>query len=379
VGKVLEKMASSSESEDSKAANSSPVDTDKVDAFREVFEASLLDIAKRTLEEERCIILSGGVDTCAIMAAAKKIGVKFQAGFTVITGEESPDKGFSEACAKEHNLKHFFLRLTADDLINTQLQPCVQLVEGYTGMLIRNSLVVAAAFRKVAEEGYKHAIVGDAADELFGGYSFMWIQEGDDWKVKRDNMCARWTFATESLANFYGVKTYSPYMEPRTVDWAIANTVKADCIGTRPIQLKYGEEFKDHMTGKLILREAYETVSSWRRKDPIEIGSGVTVIGHDPYWADIVSDDEFKTDTAALLERGYVIKSKEDLTNFRVFEKTFNLNGGLTNGSHPKTRYPIGDDAGCIGCCFEIGDSMFCHVCGAYPAQRSGFPKDHIT
>ena len=82
---------------------------------------------------------------------------------------------------------------------------------------------------------------------------------------------------------------------------------KSDCIGERPIQLVYGGEYQDHMTGKIILRQAYETVASWRRKDPIEVGSGITVIGHDEYWKDIISDEEFETETKALLERGFVI------------------------------------------------------------------------
>ena len=42
-----------------------------------------------------------------------------------------------------------------------------------------------------------HAVTGDGADELFGGYSFMWGMADDpaQWKVKRDQMCAKWTFA----------------------------------------------------------------------------------------------------------------------------------------------------------------------------------------
>ena len=54
----------------------------------------------------------------------------------------------------------------------------------------------------------------------------------------------------------------------------------------RPIRLFYGDDVQDHTTGKVILREAYSTVSLWRRKDPIEMGSGATVIGHNTYWKD---------------------------------------------------------------------------------------------
>ena len=65
--------------------------TSKTEAFRAVFEQSLTDIANQTgghtpeAIRERCIILSGGVDTCAIMAAARNLGIKFGGALTVVS------------------------------------------------------------------------------------------------------------------------------------------------------------------------------------------------------------------------------------------------------------------------------------------------------
>lgn len=302
------------------------------------------------------------------MSAAKSIDMSFGAALTVVTGDDSPDLGFSSACAKEHGLEHHVIRLTADELIEYFLPDVIRQLKIYNGMLIRNSLVIAAVFKKASELGFKHAIVGDGADELFGGYSFMWGCEDDtvEWRKKRDSMCAQWTFSTQELADMYGMSQHSPYMEQEMVDWAIANTEREDCIGLRQIRLFYGQERQEHITGKVILREAYETVSSWRRKDPIEVGSGVTVIGHDPYWKEYISDEEFENETADLLQRGYRINSKEQLANFRVFEKVFGKDG--KNGADMKR---LAMNEGCVDCCFDIDDKMFCHMCGAYPAQRS--------
>ena len=339
----------------------------KVDSFCSVFEASLADIAARTEPSERCLILSGGVDTCAILAAASKRSITFAAAVTVVTGDDSPDKAFASAAAKQHNLVHYILELSPQQLMEEYLEPCIKVLETFDGMTIRNSLVVAAAFQKVSQLGFKHAVVGDGADELFGGYSFMWAtQDPAEWREKRDSMCAKWTFATAALAEMYGLTSHSPYMEPRTVKWALQNTERSDCIGVCPICLVYGGEALEHETGKMILRQAYETVSSWRRKDPIEVGSGITVIGHGEYWTDIISDDEFEAEAASLLERGFVISSKEYLVNFRAFESCFGKDGvKLLN----KKR--LGLEQGCVGCCFEIGDNTFCRMCGAYPAHRN--------
>jgi asparagine synthase (glutamine-hydrolysing) len=344
----------------------------KVEAFRSVFEEALSDIAESTNAKSRCIILSGGVDTCAILAAARKLNITIEAAFTVVTNDQndnvSPDRGFAVAAAAQHGLNHHLICITADELVATYLPPCVKLLKTFDGMTLRNSLVVAAAFQKASELGYKHVVVGDGADELFGGYSFMW---GDSdapaqWKDKRDKMCANWTFATEALASNYGLVSHSPYMAQKTVDWAIENTERSDCIGVRPIRLIHGGETIEHETGKLILRESYDTVASWRRKDPIEVGSGITAIGKDCYWAYMISDEEFKAEKERLLQKGFVIKDKEHLVNFRAFEQCFG-----EDGSAFPTKKRLGLGEGCAGCCFEIGDSAFCHICGAFPAQRS--------
>ena len=116
----------------------------------------------------------------------------------------------------------------------------------------------------------------------------------------------------------------------------------------------------------MVLREAYDTVASWRRKDPIEVGSGITVISKDDFWAEMISDAELNDARAEMLSRGYVLKDKEHLANFRAFELAFGPGGA----AHP-TKRRLGLGLGCAGCCFEIGDATFCAVCGAFPAQRA--------
>ena len=335
--------------------------------LRSTLNAALLAIAERTAPEERCIILSGGVDTCAILTAAKQVGVTFAGAITVLTGADAPDAEFAAAAAAASHLEHHVVTMTPADLLETYLPACVQHLATFDGMTLRNSLVVAAAMRRAAALGYKSAVVGDGADELFGGYSFTWgmADDVDGWRAKRDKMCGAWTFATPQLAQLHGLESHSPYTEPAFVEWALAHTGRAECIGHRPIHLTLGGERLAHACGKVVLREAYDTIASWRRKDPIEVGSGVTVISHDAYWADLISDAELHEAKAEALARGFVLKDKEHLANFRAFEQAFGP-GGAT---HP-TKRRLGLGLGCAGCCFEIGEATFCEVCGAYPAQR---------
>ena len=356
------------------SSSTAAVATEKIDQLRSLLADALADIAAKTTDSSRCLILSGGVDTCAILDASAQQGITYAGALTVVVAspdaqQYGPDLLFAQAAAQKFpHMRHTIVYVTAPDLIHTYLPPCVQHLECYDGMTLRNSLVVAAAMKTAASLGYTDAIVGDGADELLGGYSFMW---GDAdmpavWKEKRDRMCQQWTFATETLANMYGMTSHGPYMAPPLVDWVLQNVEREDCIGTRPIQLVHGGEYVDHATGKLLLRQAYNTVASWRRKDPIEVGSGITIIGHDAYWKHHLSNDDFDSQTAVLRDtHGFDIKTKENLVNFRIFQQCF----GEEGEQHP-TLQRLQRGQGCVGCCFDIGDSMFCKVCGAYPAQR---------
>lgn len=342
----------------------------KIASFRQQFESSLSDIAHRTDPTKRCLILSGGVDTCAILEASVQLGIPFQCSVTVVVEDPvttCPDREFAVAAARKHGLKHYVVSVTVQDLLDTYLPQCVKLLECFDGMTLRNSLVIAAAFEKVKELGYQQVVVGDGADELMGGYSFTWGHADDPalWKDKRDKMCAKWTFATKKLAEYFGLEQYSPYMEPAFVEWVTTNVLREDCIGHEPIRLVHEGEAIPHAVGKIILRRAYETVSSWRRKDPIEVGSGITVIGKDPYWTNIISDDQFSKEVELLKAQGFIIKNKEHLINYRAFARVFGFDGS----KHPTAkRLSLGQ--GCAGCCFEIGDATFCRICGAWPAQR---------
>jgi hypothetical protein len=224
---------------------------------------------------------------------------------------------------------------------------------------------------------------------LFGGYSFTWGDKNDlaGWKDKRDKMCRSWTFATDDLAASYGLVAHAPYEDQEVmVDWAINETERIDCIADAEdnadddrghhgcqIQLLLGQPYYLHTTGKVLLRESFRTGSSWRRKDPIEKGSGATVIGHDEYWTKPphnISDEEFQTEQLKLKEEhDVIIHSKEYLVNIRIYQQVF---GGIVHPTKKRLLLEGEKEGGCVQCCFELEtpNSMFCHMCGAYPAQR---------
>ncbi|EKX52483.1 hypothetical protein GUITHDRAFT_101654 [Guillardia theta CCMP2712] len=276
--------------------------------------------------QKRCIILSGGVDTCAIVMACRDLGLHLDLAVSVSVSNESgnfegTDEEFVKELAAACGLELHYLHTSAMELVSNMLPFCVKTLETYDPMDLRNSMVVALALHKAKELGCTQVITGDGADELLGGYSFTWKGEEPTWSQKRQEMCSAWKFSAMKMAVALGMKYFSPYVQPSFKEWALKETDKSDCIGSARIHIKLGDEKVDHVTGKLPLRRAYpDAISAWRRKDPIEVGSGSTCLSRKDFWGpppDPEVVDKLRK------EDHVVIRDAEHLTYYKHFAQTF--------------------------------------------------------
>ena len=337
------------------------------------------------------LLLSGGVDSSAILQAAASIDVRFAAAVTVvIVDPDNPDRRppedelYAIEAARlynenlSHTMKHSIVRLTPGRLINKYSYPTIQTLALWGFMETRNSLIISAGLHEASNLGVTDIIVGDNADELFGGsydiyFDDRFANNPEEWKRKRNGM-ADLPFVTHKLAATYNIAVHQPFTDQEIfVKWALAETTRSDCIDKCRIQSRFGGPYEMQNCGKILLREAFCTVASWRRMDWIFRGSGAADgdVLVDYFKSSLgISDEEFLSQQADYLRKGISLKSKEHLHNIRIFQTIF---GGL---NHPtKQRYPIGDPRGCVSCCFEIGDEQFCHLCDEYPAQH---PKKEL-
>jgi hypothetical protein len=332
------------------------------------------------------LLLSGGVDSSAILQAAASIDVKFAAAVTVvIVDPDNPDRNppedelYAIEAARlyndhlSHNMKHSIVRLTPARLIDDYSRPTIQTLALWGFMETRNSLIISAGLQEASNLGITDILVGGNADELFGGsydiyFDDRFANDPEEWKEKRNGM-ADLPFVTDKLAAKYNIAEHQPITDQELfVKWSLRETTRSDCIDKCSIQSRFGGPYEIQKCGKIPLREAFCTVASWRRMDWIFQGSGAAegdvLLEH--FNKSIgISDEEFQSEQIDYLQKGVRIKSKEHLHNIRIFQSIF---GGL---KHPtKQRYPIGDPRGCVSCCFEIGDEQFCHLCDEYPAQH---------
>ena len=224
--------------------------------------------------------------------------------------------------------------------------------------------------KDLKDSGVETVVTGDGADELLGGYSFMWTTvDENEWKAKRDKQAYSMSFSTSTLAAHYGLKVYSPFMDPKFIDWAVNNTNRSDCISELSMELSPTEPSKRllHQTGKVCLRLAFpDSPSAYRRKDPIEVGSGCSQAHLAEYFSNTMSPQEFQKQKDKIFESDQVtIKDIEHLYYYSIFQE-------LIAQGYFKNHTRFTNDYCCIGCGYQLksSDATFCYICGAYPAQR---------
>ncbi|KAI8817165.1 uncharacterized protein EV422DRAFT_257792 [Fimicolochytrium jonesii] len=348
------------------------------------------------------ILLSGGLDTSIIADLAPLTHLGLKQAVTVVCTPTAPDEAYARAIAEKHSLKHTVVRcddpmsLVGDEEGGT-LETCVRVLKTFDPMELRNAVVVARALVECKRMGAKVVATGDAADELFAGYSF--LQGLSPGKLKR--WIARLSrpsvmrFCAGPLAAHLGLKVFQPFLAPPVIDFALTCR-RSDLIRSIPNPAPTKDTTPGEMTtfGKYVLREAVpEAYSRWRRKDPIEVGSGTTTL---PKLFEEHTDPAFvEAEKARILrEDGVTIRDAEHLHYYGVFRRVFASDGAASAENEDQDmdarQYRLkalfakcgieryGDDP-CLECGFQIDrlDSWFCVTCGAWPA-RTGSPEGDV-
>ena len=350
------------------------------------------EISLRYEHEDIAILLSGGVDTAALMEANECLGredvnskIDIKNAVTVLTSDLATDRPYASPVAIRHSVTHHILDVSLHELL--ELLPfCVKTLKTFDGMTLRNSIVIAMALNKAKDLGATVVLTGDGADELMGGYSYTWGTTDEAvWIEKRNDLALKMNFCTGAMASALGLKAVaSPFLEPSFIEWVTTSTSRADCITEMPIELSPTTERIMHITGKVCLRNAFpDSPSAHRRKDPIEMGSGATNLnvskGGAEFFGSLMLMPPspegqllFEAERDMIFEReGVVIKDLEHLFYYREFLRCFpsDCTGLKKKGLGLDIERFVAD--ACIGCGYQLRkpDDLFCYVCGAWPAR----------
>jgi len=291
------------------------------------------------------ILLSGGLDTSIVAALASKHSA-LRAYTIALEGAPSPDIEYANLMTKALGLNHDLHTFSVEEFMQN-LPEVVKTLKVFDPMEIRNSAAVYIAMREARKDGVSTFLTGDACDELFAGYSFLFNLAPLELKTSLQKLWKAMSFSAVPMAQSLGMVAKIPFLEPE---------VKKLASEMDPSFLVVEEN--GQKWGKWIVRKAFEEMLpsqiTWRVKTPIEYGCGTTTLPQ--VFEKRISDSEFREKQEHIKAADDVtIRDKEHLAYYEIFHRVFGERPETTGRTCPQCRYEVRSDA------------TFCRTCGAYP------------
>lgn len=313
--------------------------------------AQLRELVESAVERSTAdgILLSGGLDTSILSAVAAKQGRKLRAVSISVAGAPAPDEPFVKTIADRCEFPLVILRPSLGDLIAVMPQ-VMRVLDGFDPMELRNSAVTWLALREARARGIAAVLTGDAADELFAGYSYITRMPAEQFRPYLDFLNSVMRFSSQPMGTSLGIQAQIPYLDPAVRAFALQMS-RDDLVFERD-----GQRF-----GKKVLREAFVDLLppeiTWRIKTPVEYGSGSHAL--QTFVSDSVSNHEFESARTRLAaEDGISLRDKEQFFYYRIYRTIL-----------PPPREQMGGAKRCSACRGAVGraEQNYCRVCGAYP------------
>jgi len=305
----------------------------------------LIDVAVESYSAKG-VLLSGGLDSSIVAAVASR---NLKLTGVTISLKDAPDVKFARIVAQKFSIDHIIVPID-EKVAESATQNAVKIMNSFDPMEIRNDATILIGLQSAKDHGISKVMTGDAGDELFAGYSFLFDRSHDELIKSLRNMWNVMRFASAPIAKSLGMEAKMPFLE---------HNLKEFAMNIDP-ELKIRKE-RDQTYGKWILRKAFDgflpSEIVWRTKMPIERGSGTSILPN--YFGSKISDDEFSKKSKEYLQSaGVHIRDKEHLFYYEAYEREFGSPRGFGEGSKI-----------CRGCGAYVLEVMdFCRTCGASPA-----------
>jgi len=289
------------------------------------------------------IALSGGLDSTIIAYLLKERNPK---AIAIIAKDfVASDLTYCQRVSKEFNIPLTINQVSTTDILSA-IEETIKILKNFNDIEIRNNIVMYMAIKWAKEQNSAGIITGDGADELFAGYSFLINTPEDKLEKEIQRVCSVMHFPTQKIGKALGITVESPFLNEKIVEFS----------KTIPSDLKVRNE-KEKRHGKWILRKAFEknipVQIVWREKSPMQDGSGTAGLSN--LFDSVISDQIFleKKKKVEEIDR-VVIRTKESMHYYEIYKKLY--------GTPEKKGV-----RSCPYCNFNIENSKFCRLCGAFP------------
>ncbi|MFL6342272.1 MAG: asparagine synthase (glutamine-hydrolyzing), partial [Nitrososphaeraceae archaeon] len=245
--------------------------TSAVSAYQ---KALLMSMKKRTQDFKRVgIIFSGGIDSVIVAWLAKKMVpevICYTAGI-----EGSTDIAFARNIAKKLKLKLRVNELTRNE-VEQMIPEIINVIENTNAGQVEVAVPVYAAIKLAHEDGIKVMFTGQAADELFGGYSwYTKVVEKEGYQKLREHMTEdllllyKETLEREDkIAMAHSIEMREPFLDMEIIRVSMHMDLK--------LNVKSGDDaFGKHVHRRLAQKLGIPRNIAYRIKEAAQHGSGM--------------------------------------------------------------------------------------------------------
>lgn len=310
------------------------------------FQELLHSVCERTPGES--ILLSGGLDSSILLFYMRP-----REAITVSIDPYSSDYRYSTVVAKHYSKNHHIVIPRMEEILEN-LEELVRDFKTFDPIFLKNSVVQLLGFKEALRLKVNSIILGDGADELFGGYNFLckYLKSPEILQSKLDEIVQNMEFVSFKLSKKYYLGITTPFLDDTIVKFSQS--------------LSANDKIAVHngiIYGKFFLRNCFKEILgdeiAWRRKEALESGSGINKIL--PYLENCITDEDFLAGLSKAKNEGVLIRNKEHMFYYRIYREFFDA------PIHQICDQP-GKSKRCPSCnTVFIWNGSFCKTCGAYP------------
>ena len=264
-----------------------------------VADVRALDKLMRTAVHSRvppdlpfALLFSGGIDSTLVAHYARELDPKAPGYF--LGDELAPDFEFAARYADAAKLDLRVTPMTSPrNLTRAHLAEVIATIETFEPSVVRDAMCNYALFERIHADGFRVALSGEGADELFAGYvpleiAFAHGREAGDYLRRQTlaNMSRTNLQRLDRCAMRFQIEAREPLLDSRLAAYALSlggdgliNEAAAGCAGKRPLRELF-DLYPDR------LPEAIRR----RRKIALHVGSGLDKSQNVSPWIDFANE-----------------------------------------------------------------------------------------
>ena len=290
------------------------------------------------------IALSGGLDSTIIAYFLKERNPNTVA--IIAKDFVASDLTYCQRVSNEFNIPLTINQVSTTDILSA-IEETIKILKNFNDIEIRNNIVMYLAIKWAKEQNSPGIITGDGADELFAGYNFLINKAKNELEKEIQRVCSVMHFPTQKIGKALGVIVESPFLDEKIIEYS----------KIIPSDLKVRNE-GEKRHGKWILRKTFEKnipmQIAWREKSPMQDGSGTAGLSN--LFDSVINDQLFLEKKKKIEETdGVIIRTKESMYYYEIYRNLYEVSTKIQGISS------------CPYCNFNVENSKFCRMCGAFP------------